>query len=303
MNIFNYFKRKADKQSNNSFIVSSIVQQMFDEAGISPVREEDMFMTEIDGTNTRFTTVLMCDRNKTNKLLIYTPFILPVPPHIKNVVDLELNRINSLSNGTSEVLMKESDNGGFEIFAFTQCEFDKAPTTFEIKELMVHNVDILDDSNFKSLACTMFGCATYNEVQSLLINNASEAVTSNATTTETNVEFKFEDGYCSLNNNAGNISSPRYYGRLLMLCVHVDKRPETQNKVMALIKQQAPFADVIYEAYRIASPEERDIMRKLRYLIDFKKTDTKDEDFEGESMLGRIEASGMIINGIETLLK
>lgn len=298
MNIFNFLKRRS------SFEVSSIVQQMFDEAGISPVREGDMFMTVIDGTDTSFTTVLKCDGNKTNELLIYTPFILPVPPHIKNVVDLELNRINSLSNSTSEVLMKEGDKGGFEIFAFTKCEFDKAPTTLEVKELMVHNVDILDDSNFKSLACTIFGYATYNEVESVMMNNASKAETSNTTTAGTHMEFKFEDGYCSLNNNASDISSPRYHGRLLVLCAHIDKRPEPQNKVMALVKRQAPFADIIYEAYNIANEEERDIMRKLRYLIDFKKKDIKDEGFEErESMLGRTEALGMINNGIETLLK
>lgn len=298
MNIFNFLKRRS------SFEVSSIVQQMFDEAGISPVREGDMFMTVIDGTDTSFTTVLKCDGNKTNELLVYTPFILPVPPHIKNVVDLELNRINSLSNSTSEVLMKEGDKGGFEIFAFTKCKFEKAPTTFEVKELMVHNVDILDNSNFKSLACTIFGYATYNEVESVMMNNASKAETSNATTAGTHMEFKFEDGYCSLNNNAIDISSPRYHGRLLVLCAHIDKRPEPQNKVMALVKRQAPFADIIYEAYNIANEEERDIMRKLRYLIDFKKKDIKDEGFEeSEGMLGRTEALGMINNGIETLLK
>lgn len=298
MNIFNLLKRRS------SFEVSSIVQQMFDEAGISPVREGDMFMTVIDGTDTSFTTVLKCDGNKTNELLVYTPFILPVPPHIKNVVDLELNRINSLSNSTSEVLMKEGDKGGFEIFAFTKCEFEKAPTTFEVKELMVHNVDILDDSNFKSLVCAILGYATYNEVESVMMNNASKAETSNATTAGTHMEFKFEDGYCSLNNNAIDISSPRYHGRLLVLCAHIDKRPEPQNKVMALVKRQAPFADIIYEAYNIANEEERDIMRKLRYLIDFKKTDIKDEGFEeSEGMLGRAEALGMINNGIETLLK
>lgn len=298
MNIFNFFKQKA------SFEVASILQQMFDEAGIAPVREGDMFMTIIDGTDTSFTTVLKCDGEKTNELLIYTPFILPVPPHIKNVVDLELNRINSLSNGASEVLMKEGDNGGFEIFAITKCEFDEAPTTAEIKQLMIHNVDILDNSNFKSLACTIFGYAKYNEVESSLRNNARKAETSNATTAGTNVEFEFEDGYSTLKNNARNISSPRYRGRLLVLCTHIDKRPEPQNKVMSLIKQQAPFADIIYEAYNIANPEERDIMRKLRYLIDFKKNDITDEHFdESESMIGRTEALGMIMNGIETLLK
>lgn len=298
MNLLNFFKRKA------RFEVASIVQQMFDEAGISPIREGDMFMTIIDGTDTSFTTVLKCDGEKTNELLIYTPFVIPVPTHIKNVVDLELNRINSLSNSTSKVLMKESDNGGFEIFAITQCEFDEAPTAAEIKDLMIHNVDILDNSNFKSLACTIFGYATYNEVESVMMNNASKAETSNATTAGTHMEFKFEDGYISLNNNASDISSPRYHGRLLVLCAHIDKRPEPQNKVMALVKRQAPFADIIYEAYNIANEEERDIMRKLRYLIDFKKKDIKDEGFEErESMLGRTEALGMINNGIETLLK
>lgn len=298
MNLLNFFKRKA------RFEVASIVQQMFDEAGISPIREGDMFMTIIDGTDTSFTTVLKCDGEKTNELLIYTPFVIPVPTHIKNVVDLELNRINSLSNSTSKVLMKESDNGGFEIFAITQCEFDEAPTAAEIKDLMIHNVDILDDSNFKSLVCTILGYATYNEVESVMMNNASKAETSNATTAGTHMEFKFEDGYCSLNNNASDISSPRYHGRLLVLCAHIDKRPEPQNKVMALVKRQAPFADIIYEAYNIANEEERDIMRKLRYLIDFKKKDIKDEGFEErESMLGRTEALGMINNGIETLLK
>ena len=78
MGLFDCFRSKSSK----GFDIASIVQQMFDESGITPHREGNIFMTEVDGTNCTFQVFLQCDEKQSNRLSIYAPFILPVPAHV-----------------------------------------------------------------------------------------------------------------------------------------------------------------------------------------------------------------------------
>lgn len=287
MGIFNLFKRQQHKQ----IAVSQIVQQMFDEAGITPhCPDKNVFLTAIDGVHCSFKTVLKCDEKNPNKLFIYAPFPVPVPKHVAGLIPHELNRLNENNQYKSEITIQ--DNGDeYSIFAFTDCEFEKAPATDEIKDLMIHTIDVMDNENFRSLVCAIMGYATYDELE--------KEMTSNAQIKGNEANISMTDGYCALHDKSDGVTSPRYSGRLLMLAIHIIENIISQKRAQQLLNEQTPLLLVMQEAYNVADDIERDILRKLRYLSFYKRTDS---DNDNDSMLGRLEAISMIEKNKYSLL-
>lgn len=60
MGLFDRFREKSLLEVRTN--VTDIVQQMFDEAGITPQRpDKNVFLTVIDGVHCSFKTILKCD--------------------------------------------------------------------------------------------------------------------------------------------------------------------------------------------------------------------------------------------------
>ena len=267
--------------------MTDIVQQMFDEAGITPqCPDKNVFLTVIDGVHCTFKTILKCDEENPNKLFIYAPFPVPVPKHIAGLIPHELNRLNENNLYKSEITIQENGDV-YSIFSFTDCEFENTPSTDEIKDLMIHTIDVMDNENFRSLVCAIMGYATYDELEKTMISNAQ--INGN----EANISMA--DGYCTLDG----VTSPRYYGRLLMLAIHIIENRITQERAQQLLNEQTPLLMIMQEAYNVADDVERDILRKLRYLALYKRTDSDDDS---DSMLGRLETISMIEKDMYSLL-
>ena len=281
MGIIDIFRNIQHKKSE--YKVAAIVKQMFDEAGISPqCPDKNVFLTVIDGVHCSFRTILKCDEENPNKLFIYAPFPIPVPKHIAGLIPHELNRLKESNQYKSEITIQENRDE-YSIFAFTDCEFENTPSTDEIKDLMIHTIDVMDNENFRSLVCAIMGYATYDELEKAMISNAQ--IKGN----EANISMA--DGYCTLQDKSNGITSPRYYGRLLMLAIHIIENRISQERAQQSLNEQTPLMMIMQEAYNVADDVERDILRKLRYLALYKRTDS---DNDSDSMLGRLEAISMI---------
>lgn len=287
MRLFDIIKRK----SKESFAISNIIQQMFDEAGITlRCPSKNVFLTVIDGVHCSFKTILKCDEENPNKLFIYAPFPIPIPKHIAGLIPHELNRLNENNQYKSEISIQENGDE-YSIFAFTDCEFEKTPSTDEIKDLMIHTIDVMDNENFRSLVCAIMGYATYDELEKAMISNAQ--INGN----EANISMA--DGYCTLQDKSDGVTSSRYYGRLLMLAIHIIENKISQERAQQLLNEQTPLLMIMQEAYNVADDVERDILRKLRYLAIYKRTDS---DNDSDNMLGRLEAISMIEKDVYSLL-
>lgn len=289
MGLFDSFREKSQLEVRTN--VTDIVQEMFDEAGITPQRpDKNVFLTVIDGIHCSFKTILKCDEENPNKLFIYAPFPVPVPKHIAGLIPHELNRLNENNQYKSEITI-QGNGDEYSILAFTDCEFEDMPSTDEIKDLMIHTIDVMDNENFRSLVCAIMGYATYDELEKAMISNAQ--INSN----EANISMA--DGYCTLQDKSDGVTSPRYYGRLLMLAIHIIENRISQERAQQFLNEQTPLLMIMQEAYNVADDVERDILRKLRYLALYKRTDS---DNDGDSMLGRLEAISMIENDMYSLL-
>lgn len=269
MGLFDIFKRQTQTQSKESFVVAPIVKQMFDETGITPqCPDKNVFLTVIDGVHCSFKTILKCNEENQNKLFIYAPFPIPVPKHVAGLIPHELNRLNEKNNYKSEITIQE--NGGeYSIFAFTDCEFEKAPSTNEVRDLMIHTIDIMDNENFRTLICAIMGYATYDELEKAMINNAQ------VEGSQANIQM--QDGYCVLRDKSNGVTSPRYAGRLLMFSTHIIEQRISQARARQLLDEQTPLLLIMQEAYNVADDVERDILRKLLYLVRYKKSDSDND--------------------------
>lgn len=291
MGLFDIFKRQKQTQSKELFAVATIVKQMFDEAGITPqCLDKNVFLTVIDGVHCSFKTILKCDEKNPNKLFIYAPFPVPVPKHIAGLIPHELNRLNENNKYKSKITIQENGDE-YSIFAFTDCAFEKAPSTDEIKDLMIHTIDVMDNENFRSLVCAIMGYATYDELEKAMISNAQ--IKGN----EANISMA--DGYRVLQDKSNGVTSPRYAGRLLMFSTHIIEQIISQERAKQLLDEQTPLLLIMQEAYNVADDIERDILRKLLYLVRYKKSDS---DNDADSIFGRLEAISMIENDKYSLI-
>lgn len=291
MGLFDVFKRQKQTQSKELFAVAPIVKQMFDKAGITPqCPDKNVFLTVIDGVHCSFKTILKCDEVNPHKLFIYAPFPVPVPKHIAGLMPHELNRLNENNKYKSKITIQENGDE-YSIFAFTDCAFEKAPSTDEIKDLMIHTIDVMDNENFRSLVCAIMGYATYDELEKAMISNAQ--IKGN----EANISMA--DGYRVLQDKSNGVTSPRYAGRLLMFSTHIIEQIISQERAKQLLDEQTPLLLIMQEAYNVADDIERDILRKLLYLVRYKKSDS---DNDADSIFGRLEAISMIENDKYSLI-
>ncbi len=84
-----------------------------------------------------------------------------------------------------------------------------------------------------------------------------------------------------------------------MFSVHIIENRISQERVHQLLDKQTPLPLIMQEAYNVADDVERDILRKLRYLTQYRKTDS---DNDNDSILGRLEAIAMIERDKSSLL-
>ena len=156
---------------------------------------------------------------------------------------------------------------------------------------MIHTIDLMDNENFRSLMCAIMGYATYDELEKVMLESAHVE--------RNEAEIQMTDGYYLLNDKSVGVSSPRYAGRLLMFSIHIIESRISEERAQQLLADQIPLLLIMQEAYNVADDTQRDILRKLRYLMLFKKTDS---DNDNDSILGRLEAFGMIIQDPYSLL-
>lgn len=251
--------------NKKSFDVAQIVQQMFEQEGITPIHQDDIFSTIVNGVYCEFQTVLKCDKDDKQKLCIGVPFPISIPKQLANVVMLELNRLNDSVKKTDseyipQIIVNEEKEQEQSIMAYTYCDFTKEPTTKDIKDLMLHTVDLVDAGNFRSLVCSIFGYASYDEVEKVMLNNSKRS--------GNNVYMQLQDGYALLlEKNIGNMTSFRYAGRLLVLSISFIESGVADLKTKEHLANNEDFWEIVQVAYDIATEYGRDIIRKLVYLM------------------------------------
>ena len=91
----------------------------------------------------------------------------------------------------------------------------------------------------------------------------------------------------------------RYAGRLLMLSTYIIGNKISQDRVEQILYNQTPLLMIMQEAYNVADDVERDILRKLRFLMLHKKTDSDDDN---DSKIGQLEAMLKVVKDKYSLL-
>lgn len=279
----------------NEFDLFDVIRQMFLAAGVGYEQPKpNTFVTEIGGTNCNFKTVLSCNDDNRNKIFIYATFPITVPKYYVGMVQNELLRINNEKTYKSELTIQKVGDEN-TILAFTDYEFDHTPTSNEIKDLMIHTIDIMDNNNFRSIACSIFGFPTYDELEKMMLNNSHQQ--------GNNLNISFKDGYSALHNGARDTTATRYAGRLHALALHIIKTKVSAEIAEQMLERQTPFLEIMQTAYDVANDMERDVLRKLRYLIVYKKVIDKEcPDIEEDGIIGQTEAEKMIEQDIYSLL-
>lgn len=177
MGILNLFKGK--KQKNDETNVASqkdvrkemslaeCVELMFRNAVIRPHVDGNKYLTEVQARHCVFTPVLVVEGNR---LIIMVRFPAPVPEQFAYSVNYEMERINGMYRD-AEVTLSHNDDGDFTIYSMIIKEYDSvsAETADEIRRLMVHAVDVLDEDNFRSLLCSLIGHRDYSELEARMI--------------------------------------------------------------------------------------------------------------------------------------
>lgn len=290
MGIFNLFKGK--KQKNDETNVASqkdvrkemslaeCVELMFRNAGIRPHVDGNKYLTEVQARHCVFTPVLVVEGNR---LIIMVRFPAPVPEQFAYSVNYEVERINGMYRD-AEVTLSHNDDD-FTIYSMIIKEYDSvsARTADEIKSLMLHAMDVIDEDNFRSLLCSLIGHRNYSELEARMIegNTAGGG----------EVRAQIPGGYAPLLKESGDISCPRFLGRLLVYATDIIEKKISKDVASDLLTKQTPFDEIVQRAYDVADETERDLLRKLRYLGKAKATDHDDDN---DFMIGRLEALGMI---------
>ena len=282
MGLFDFFKNKG-KGTQKGLTLEECIVKMFASSGIKPNREGNKFATVVEGKHCVFNVALTSMDG--NRLLVYVPFPIPVDANVAFAANYEVKRISKCSTdrfpGTN-IYLTEKDEG-YKIAVATIKDFDvlSENTPNEIQETMIHTVDVVDDKNFASLAAAIFGYKSYEDVK---MNMQAKS------TGENNVSIKLKDGYNEVLGDAPNLSNSRFAGRLMACAMNIiAKKGNDETSEQATEAIQKSFDSYIQIAYDIANEEERDLIRKLRYLAKAKnKDDTDENDFVQGKMEGLV---------------
>ena len=282
MGLFEFFKNKG-KGTQKGLTLEECIVKMFASAGIVPNQEGNKFATVVEGKHCVFNVALTSMDG--NRLLVYVPFPIPVDANVAFAANYEVKRISKCSTdrfpGTN-IYLTEKDEG-YKIAVATIKDFDvlSENTPNEIQETMIHTVDVVDDKNFASLAAAIFGYKSYEDVK---MNMQAKS------TGENNVSIKLKDGYNEVLGDAPNLSNSRFAGRLMACAMNIiAKKGNDEILEQATEAIQKSFDSYIQIAYDIANEEERDLIRKLRYLAKAKnKDDTDENDFVQGKMEGLV---------------
>lgn len=282
MGIFDFFKNKG-KGTPKGLTLEECIVKMFASAGIVPNQEGNKFATVVEGKHCVFNVALTSMDG--NRLLVYVPFPIPVDANVAFAANYEVKRISKCSTdrfpGTN-IYLTEKDEG-YKIAVATIKDFDvlSENTPNEIQETMIHTVDVVDDKNFASLAAAIFGYESYEEAK---MNMHAKSTGGN------NVSIKLKDGYSEVLGDAPNLSNSRFAGRLMACAMNIiAKKGNDEISEQATEAIQKSFDSYIQIAYGIANEEERDLIRKLRYLAKAKnKDDTDENDFVQGKMEGLV---------------
>ena len=282
MGLFDFFKNKG-KGTQKGLTLEECIVKMFASSGIKPNREGNKFATVVEGKHCVFNVALTSMDG--NRLLVYVPFPIPVDANVAFAANYEVKRISKCSTdrfpGTN-IYLTEKDEG-YKIAVATIKDFDvlSENTPNEIQETMIHTVDVVDDKNFASLAAAIFGYESYEEAK---MNMHAKSTGGN------NVSIKLKDGYSEVLGDAPNLSNSRFAGRLMACAMNIiAKKGNDEISEQATEAIQKSFDSYIQIAYDIANEEERDLIRKLRYLAKAKnKDDTDENDFVQGKMEGLV---------------
>ena len=282
MGKFDFFKHKCG-YTRKGLTLEECIVKMFASAGIVPNQEGNKFATVVEGKHCVFNVALTSMDG--NRLLVYVPFPIPVDANVAFAANYEVKRISKCSTdrfpGTN-IYLTEKDEG-YKIAVATIKDFDvlSENTPNEIQETMIHTVDVVDDKNFASLAAAIFGYKSYEDVK---MNMQAKSTGGN------NVSIKLKDGYSEVLGDAPNLSNSRFAGRLMACAMNIiAKKGNDEILEQATEAIQKSFDSYIQIAYDIANEEERDLIRKLRYLAKAKnKDDTDENDFVQGKMEGLV---------------
>ena len=282
MGLFDFFKH-IENDTQKKLTLEDCIVKMFASAGIVPNQEGNKFATVVEGKHCVFNVALTSMDG--NRLLVYVPFPIPVDANVAFAANYEVKRISKCSTdrfpGTN-IYLTEKDEG-YKIAVATIKDFDvlSENTPNEIQETMIHTVDVVDDKNFASLAAAIFGYKSYEDVK---MNMQAKSTGGN------NVSIKLKDGYSEVLGDAPNLSNSRFAGRLMACAMNIiAKKGNDEISEQATEAIQKSFDSYIQIVYDIANEEERDLIRKLRYLAKAKnKDDTDENDFVQGKMEGLV---------------
>ena len=277
MGIFNKFKNKDDYHKNGTSLEDCIVK-MFASAGMEPYRDGNKFSAVVLGKHYAFIVTISCMEG--NRLLIYVRFPIPVRENIAFAANYEVKRIAKEAAGIlPEALISLSEKAvGYNITVEAVKEFEELSddTPDEIRKLMTNSVEILDGKNFESLASAILGYESYEEAKNMQVEYAGGNLAA----------IQYKDRYHELLDDVPNLSNSRFAGRLMAYVVNIIfKKGNVEIVEQATEAIQESFDSYIQIAYDIANEEERDLMRKLRFLAKAKNEDdiNKDDFVQGKT--------------------
>lgn len=281
MGIFNNFRHKDDNHRNGTSLEDCIVK-MFASAGMEPYRDGNKFSAVVLGKHYAFIVTISCMEG--NGLCVYVRFPETVRKDVASAVNYEVKRLGKEAVETlpeAQVSLLEKGDG-YHIIVKTVKKIEELSdnTLDEIQNLMNHSVDILDGKNFESLFSAIFGYKSYEEATKMPVEYTGGY----------RGTIKFKDGYLQDLDDAPNLSNSRFAGRLMACAMNIIAKKGNDEVVeQATVAIQESFDSYIQIAYDIANEEERDLMRKLRFLAKAKNEDDTDEnDFVQGKMEGLV---------------
>ena len=299
MGLFDFFKNEG-KGTQKGLTLEECIVKMFASSGIKHNRDGNKFATRVQGKYCVFNNVgLTCMDG--NRLLVVVQFPIPVDANVAFAANYEVTRIRKEAVGVlpeAQVYLSEKEDG-YIIIVATEKEFEELSdsTSDEIRNIMIHSVEILDDKNFESLAAAIFGYKSYEDVK---MNMQAKYIGGNK------VSIQLNDGYHELLGKTPNLSNSRYAGRLMGYATHIIIKNKTDHDEVAERATEAlqnSFDSFVQVVYDVADEVERDLMRKLRFLAKAKNEDgTNEDDFDRGKMEGFIISNpwGLLYEGGNT---